>query len=88
MTVSVLTGDGANDDRPVHDATILLGIIKQLCQLIDSSTPCLSDVESWLHRLCSEQVIGKSWHVILLASVQCHAIHRHNVDYWYCNHRH
>jgi hypothetical protein len=38
---------------------ILLGVIKELAQLLDTDSSALQDLESWLLRLCKEQSIGK-----------------------------
>ena len=52
----VLTAAG--EDRPVHDASTLLLVIGQLCQLLDGSSSAVADIESWLIRLCKEQTVG------------------------------
>ena len=48
-----------NDDRPVHDASTLLSMIGQLCQLLDGNSSDVANVESWLVRLCKEQTVGE-----------------------------
>ena len=57
MTVLVLTT--GSEDRPVHDASTLLSMIGQLCQLLDGSSSAVDDIESWLIRLCKEQTVGQ-----------------------------
>jgi len=57
MTVLVLTAAG--EDRPVHDASTLLTMIGQLCQLLDGASSDVAEIESWLIRLCKEQTIGQ-----------------------------
>jgi len=59
MTVSVLNSANNGDERPPHDAAILLGVIKQLSQLLESNSMALGGIETWLHTLCKEQTIGE-----------------------------
>ena len=52
----VLTASG--EDRPLHDVSVLLSMIGQLCQLLDGNSSLVADIESWLIRLCKEQTVG------------------------------
>jgi hypothetical protein len=80
MIVSILSAAHGNDERPPHDAAVLLGVIRQLSQLLDSESKVLCEIESWLHRLCKEHAVGKRFCSTLFQLEQtglwcCYAAH-------------